>query len=307
MSAGDSITAVSVNGGDGGSSDVKATPTALSGNSGDVTTQSSATNTGDTGASSSTADASPTSTTGNSGDTGGSGKGNSTTTTSNGNSNASNNSATVNSVAGVTPVVDSLNPAVADPGKSSSVVNAATNNSAVNGNGSVNTSGGSGQTNTSTGNSGTSGGQITADGVAGTGNSGNAGANDLAAVTPPPGPNSPTSSGTAHADDTSVASGSGLALDNSVASGDAVALHGSVASGCSTAIDHSTASGGNCKPAAPQPSKNNPAHGGQGAGPALAFTGLEAFQMALAGAIALALGGLLVAFASIGRREEATA
>ena len=37
------------------------------------------------------------------------------------------------------------------------------------------------------------------------------------------------------------------------------------------------------------------------AGPSLAFTGLEALQLALAGALALILGGLLVAFASPGR------
>jgi hypothetical protein len=107
-----------------------------------------------------------------------------------------------------------------------------------------------------------------------------------------------------------VASGSGLALDNSVASGDSVALHGSVSSGCSTAIDHSTASGGTCHPhaattGAPS-SAAGKAAGGVGGG-ALAFTGLETLQMSLAGALALALGALLVAFAGMGRREEATA
>ena len=80
-----------------------------------------------------------------------------------------------------------------------------------------------------------------------------------------------------------------------------------MASGCSVALDHSTTSGG-CKPAAAvKPAA--PSHGAaaHAAGPSLAFTGLEAFQMAMAGALALALGGLLMAFASIGRREEATA
>ncbi|MBV8236245.1 MAG: hypothetical protein JO075_11150, partial [Acidimicrobiia bacterium] len=42
-------------------------------------------------------------------------------------------------------------------------------------------------------------------------------------------------------------------------------------------------------------------------GPALAFTGMETLQLSLAGALALALGALLVAFAGVGRREEATA
>jgi hypothetical protein len=116
----------------------------------------------------------------------------------------------------------------------------------------------------------------------------------------------PTASGTAHADQTSVASGSGLALDNSVSSGDAVALHGSVASGCSTAINLSTASGGNCAPHNPSGPSTPLKAAGVGGG-ALAFTGLQTLQMTLAGAMALALGALLVAFAGIGRREEATA
>jgi hypothetical protein len=57
-------------------------------------------------------------------------------------------------------------------------------------------------------------------------------------------------SGTATADQSSVASGSGTAINDSTASGDAVAINGSVASGCSTAINDSTASGGACAPAA---------------------------------------------------------
>src|SRR5581483_9385352 len=40
---------------------------------------------------------------------------------------------------------------------------------------------------------------------------------------------------------------------------------------------------------------------------ALAFTGVETLQLSLAGALAMALGALLVAFAGLGRREEATA
>jgi len=55
-------------------------------------------------------------------------------------------------------------------------------------------------------------------------------------------------SGTALADNTSVASGSAKAFDHSVASGNAVAKHGSTASGCSVAIDKSTASGADCPP-----------------------------------------------------------
>ncbi|MBV9411051.1 MAG: hypothetical protein JO148_05605 [Acidimicrobiia bacterium] len=104
-----------------------------------------------------------------------------------------------------------------------------------------------------------------------------------------------------------MASGSGLALDNSVSSGDAVALHGSVASGCSTAINMSTSSGGTCHPS--KGAASTPAAAGHNAagGPALAFTGVETLQLSLAGALAMALGALLVAFAGLGRREEATA
>ena len=104
----------------------------------------------------------------------------------------------------------------------------------------------------------------------------------------PTAPVSPTASGGAVSDATSVASGSGLARDNSVASGDAIAEHGSVASGCSVALDHSTASGGTCRAhraAAPSP---------VGAAPALAFTGVDAFRLALVGALALMLGSLFL-------------
>ena len=187
-------------------------------------------------------------------------------------------------------------PAAADPATNAAVSNATNNGGAVT-NGSRSTTGNSGQSNNS-GN--TNGGGNT--GVANTGQSNNVSA------PPPGGPAHPTSSGTALADETSVASGSGLALDNSVASGDAVALHGSVASGCSVAIDHSTASGGTCRPAAAKGAPSNAAANAAGVGGgALAFTGLETLQMTLAGALALALGALLVAFAGMGRREEATA
>lgn len=83
-------------------------------------------------------------------------------------------------------------------------------------------------------------------------------------------PASPTSSGTAHADDSSVASGNATAIDGSVASGDAIAIHGSVASGCSVAIDNSTASGGPPCPA-------EAAHKAPTAGPAKAVSGNPSF------------------------------
>jgi len=86
-------------------------------------------------------------------------------------------------------------------------------------------------------------------------------------------PASPTSSGGAFADDTSVASGNATAIDGSVASGDAVAIHGSVASGCSVAVDDSTASGGPPCPGAPSAH----APGAPSAGPAKAVSGNPSF------------------------------
>jgi len=88
-------------------------------------------------------------------------------------------------------------------------------------------------------------------------------------------PASPTSSGGALADDTSVASGNATAINGSVASGDAVAIDGSVASGCSVAIDNSTASGGPpCPTAAPGHAKHANA---ENAGPAKAVSGNPSF------------------------------
>jgi hypothetical protein len=67
-------------------------------------------------------------------------------------------------------------------------------------------------------------------------------------------PSSPAEqSGTATADQSSVASGNATAINGSVASGNSFAQNGSVASGCSTAIDNSTASGGPPCPAAVTP------------------------------------------------------
>ena len=66
-------------------------------------------------------------------------------------------------------------------------------------------------------------------------------------------------SGTATADQSSVASGNATAINGSVASGSSFAENGSVASGCSTAIDNSTASGGPPCPAAVTPVAVTPA------------------------------------------------
>ena len=63
----------SANGGAGGTTTVTANPDALSGSSGNVSAQSSATNTGNTGAASSGATSNPTSVSGNSGGTGSTG------------------------------------------------------------------------------------------------------------------------------------------------------------------------------------------------------------------------------------------
>lgn len=111
---------------------------------------------------------------------------------------------------------------------------------------------------------------------------------------------SPTASGDALADDTSVASGSAIAKNGSTASGEAVAIDGSVGSGCSTAIDDSTASGAsNCpsehkahkaKPATPVSSK-------------LALTGSSTDGFATVALTALFAGALLVAVATSRRRH----
>ena len=148
------------------------------------------------------------------------------------------------------------------------------------------------------------------------------------------GPAHAEDSGTAVADETSTASGgcvavngsvcsgSGFAADHSTSSGDAVAVDGSVASGCSAAFQDSTASGGACAPEkheAPDDDKHRRPHhrqrhhGGDGhvseaptATPTgaveLAFTGSSTGPLAAAGAVALALGLVLVALASERRR-----
>src|SRR5438270_9690856 len=70
---GDSIAVASANGGSGGSIFLNIRPEAISGASGSVTAQSSATNTGNTGPASSTSISSPVAISGNSGSTGGTG------------------------------------------------------------------------------------------------------------------------------------------------------------------------------------------------------------------------------------------
>src|SRR5947209_6509549 len=70
---GDSIAVLSANGGSGGTVDLNLRPVAISGDSGAVTAQSSATNTGNTGPASSTSISSPVAISGNSGSTGGTG------------------------------------------------------------------------------------------------------------------------------------------------------------------------------------------------------------------------------------------
>ena len=138
-------------------------------------------------------------------------------------------------------------------------------------------------------------------------------------------PASAEDSGTAVADETSTASGgcvavngsvcsgSGFAADGSTSSGDAVAVDGSVASGCSAAFNNSTASGGACAPEHDDdgkvPDRRRPPRHVPEAGPAaptgaveLAFTGSSTGPLVAAGALALALGLVLVALASERRR-----
>ncbi len=116
-------------------------------------------------------------------------------------------------------------------------------------------------------------------------------------------------SGTAWADNGSVASGSAIAINDSTASGDAVAIDGSVASGCSTATWDSTASGGcegdghdkdghhrgrhHAKPASAQ-------------GGSLALTGSSSQTMVMAAGLALLAGAVLVGVTTIRRRSTAS-
>jgi LPXTG-motif cell wall-anchored protein len=117
-------------------------------------------------------------------------------------------------------------------------------------------------------------------------------------------------SGTAWADNGSVASGSAIAINDSTASGDAVAIDGSVASGCSTATWESTASGGcdgdhhdgdddghhkKAHHATPASAK-----GGSGS---LALTGSSTSTMVMVAGFALFAGALLVGVTAIRRRN----
>ncbi|MCU1451563.1 MAG: hypothetical protein JWP02_3733 [Acidimicrobiales bacterium] len=83
VSGGDSIAVASADGGNGGWVEVDVSPVAISGDSGVTTAQSSATNTGDTGAASSTSVSNPVAISGNSGDTGRTGDVNSHVSASN--------------------------------------------------------------------------------------------------------------------------------------------------------------------------------------------------------------------------------
>ena len=132
------------------------------------------------------------------------------------------------------------------------------------------------------------------------------------------GPAGALESGTAHADDNSVASGNAVAIDGSTASGDAVAVHGSTASGCSVATNHSTASGAQdpCPlAAAPTPKHDHHvdkvvvhkaphAHGVPAR--SLAVTGSEVVPLSAIAALAVVLG-LAMVRASGRRQIEASA
>ncbi len=120
-------------------------------------------------------------------------------------------------------------------------------------------------------------------------------------------------SGTAWADNGSVASGSAIAINDSTASGDAIAIDGSVASGCSTATWDSTASGG-CDGDHKKGKHHDDGHGKKvshakpaaakgGSGGALALTGSSTQTMVMAAGLALFAGALLVGVTAIRRRS----
>lgn len=114
------------------------------------------------------------------------------------------------------------------------------------------------------------------------------------------GPAGAEQSGTAVADDSSVASGNATAVDESTASGDSVAVGGSVASGCSFAEDHSTASGDSCRRHHDRHHGPAPSHGPAKATrvQSLALTGSSSAPMALTAAAFMFVGGALVLLAS---------
>lgn len=125
-------------------------------------------------------------------------------------------------------------------------------------------------------------------------------------------------SGTAWADNGSVASGSAIAINNSTASGDAVAIDGSVASGCSTATWNSTASGG-CEGRHDRDhhhdddddddghhKKVHHAKPASAKGGSLALTGSSTQTMVTAAGLALLAGAALVGVTTIRRRSTAS-
>ncbi len=119
-------------------------------------------------------------------------------------------------------------------------------------------------------------------------------------------------SGTAWADNGSVASGSAIAINDSTASGDAVAIDGSVASGCSTATWDSTASGGcdgDHKDGHHKDGHHKKVHHAKPAsakGGALALTGSSSQTMVMAAGLALLAGAVLVGATTIRRRSAAS-
>ena len=124
-------------------------------------------------------------------------------------------------------------------------------------------------------------------------------------------------SGTAWADNGSVASGSAIAINDSTASGDAVAIDGSVASGCSTATWDSTASGGcdghdkdgHDKDGHDKGGHHKAVHHAKPAsakGGSLALTGSSSQTMVMAAGLALFAGAVLVGATKIRRRSTAS-
>jgi phage-related tail fiber protein len=114
-------------------------------------------------------------------------------------------------------------------------------------------------------------------------------------------------SGTAFAENGSVASGSAVAINDSTASGDAVATDGSVASGCSTATWNSTASGGCGHDSEDEDGHAKHAHHAKAAsaksGGGLALTGSSTQTMVTAAGMALFAGVLLIGVSAIRRRS----
>ncbi|MDP9071595.1 MAG: hypothetical protein M3N68_10025, partial [Actinomycetota bacterium] len=263
------------NGGAGGDVTVTTNPVAVSGNSGEVTAQSSATNYGKTGDATSILDANPTAISGDSGDTGETGDAFAGVTGDTGDTGATGDEREVVEDDFFGGLLDDEEKELVGDffGAEATAVSsapeegtaAATDTGTGSAGGEVEEGEPVGTAEVTSQDTTPSGTTTIQSGVGGTETGEGTGTLTTQGATAEPAAASTggtsagenlrfLASGTAAvADENSVASGSGFAADGSVASGDAVAIGNSVASGCSIATNWSTASGGICPPEVVKP------------------------------------------------------